>query len=154
MKYFTEIKMTEENEKKLLEKYPKIFAQRNLPMSQTAMCWGFSCGNGWYNIIDALCANIQGYIDSKEGKVPQVEATQVKEKFGGLRFYTNHIDDYIDGVINMAESMSKRTCESCGNPGQSNDSAWIITLCDPCREKEYRRWEEKEKEMKQLSFKF
>jgi len=153
MKYFTEIKMKEEEQRKLFQKYPKIFHQRSLPMSETAMCWGFSCGSGWYNIIDALCANIQSYIDS-ENK-PQIEATQVKEKFGELRFYTNiHVDEYIEALINMAESMSRRTCESCGAPGVQTNDGWIITLCDPCREKHYRRWREEDLERRQLSFKF
>jgi len=154
MKYFTEIRMTEENERKLFEKYNKIFIGRNKPITENLMSFGFECGDGWYNIIDSLCANIQGYIDQQEGKVRQIEATQVKEKFGTLRFYTNHIDDYVDGVISMAECMSARTCESCGNPGEANDSGWIITLCGTCREKQYRRWREEDYERKQLSFNF
>ena len=140
MKYFTGIHMTEEQENKLFEKYPKIFKQKDLDLRQTAMCWGISCGAGWYNIIDELCANIQWHVDQE--KLPQVEATQVKEKFGGLRFYTNHEDDYIRGLIAMAESLSMKTCESCGNPGKQNNDGWIITLCEPCRENEYRRWKE------------
>ena len=49
---------------KLCEAYPKIFAERNSPMTETCMCWGFSCGDGWYGIIDQLCYAIQQYIDS------------------------------------------------------------------------------------------
>lgn len=141
--------MKEKLEKKLFEKYPKIFRQKDLPMNQTCMCWGISCGDGWYDILDALCGNIQGHIDDQikdneyrkekgepEKEVHQIEATQVKEKFGGLRFYTNTFDDYIDGLIRMAESMSYRTCEECGNRGKPNKAGWITTLCDPCR-KEY-----------------
>jgi hypothetical protein len=140
--------MKEELEKQLFEKYPKIFRQKELSMNQTCMCWGISTGDGWYNILDALCGNIQGYIDSEiernqyrkergeaEKEIVQVEATQVKEKFGGLRFYINWQDDYIDGLIRMAESMSYRTCEECGVPGKPNEGGWIITLCEPCREK-------------------
>lgn len=44
-------------------KYPKIFRNRFGSMSETCMCWGFSHGDGWYNIIDALCGNIQSHID-------------------------------------------------------------------------------------------
>ena len=145
--------MKEEEQRKLFQKYPKIFRQRSLPMSETAMCWGFSCGSGWYNIIDALCANIQSYIDSENKQ--QIEAVQVKEKYGELRFYTNiHVDEYIEALINMAESMSRRTCESCGAPGVQTNDGWIITLCGPCREKQYRRWREEDEERKQLSFNF
>ncbi len=153
MKYFTEIPMKQEEERKLFEKYNKIFIGRNKPITENLMSFGFECGDGWYNIIDSLCANIQGYIDC-ENK-PQVEATQVKEKFGELRFYTNiHVDPYIEALINMAESMSRRTCESCGAPGKQEGKGWIITLCEPCREKQYRRWREEDYERKQLSFNF
>ena len=63
-------------------------------------------------------------------KVYQVVATQVKEKFGSLRFYHNGGDDYVYGVISMAESMSAHTCEDCGKPGLMRDSGWIRCLCD------------------------
>ena len=72
--------MKQELQNKLYEKYPKIFAQKDLPMSQTSMCYGIECGSGWYNIIDALCENIQNYVD--QNRIEQVEATQIKEKFG------------------------------------------------------------------------
>lgn len=55
--------MREELDNKLCAKYPKIFRDRNAPMNQTCMCWGFEHGDGWYNIIDQMCANIQHHID-------------------------------------------------------------------------------------------
>ena len=55
--------MREELDKALCQKYPKIFRDRHAPMNRTCMCWGFSHGDGWYNIIDAMCANIQHHID-------------------------------------------------------------------------------------------
>ena len=57
--------MSPELDAKLCQKYPLIFSQRYLSMKETAMCWGFECGDGWYNIIDALCANIQHSINEK-----------------------------------------------------------------------------------------
>lgn len=62
--------------------------------------------------------------------VEQVIATQIKEKFGGLRFYYNGGDSFIGGVVAMAEEMSYRTCEECGAPGKESTSGWIRTLCD------------------------
>ena len=141
--------MRKELQDQLYEKYPKIFAQKDLDMRQTAMCWGISCDDGWYNIIDMICAEIENHIENENWSIhfkkergelpadapnyPQIEATQVKEKLGGLRFYLNYYDDFIRGVISMAESMSYRICESCGNPGKCNEEGWLITLCDPCR---------------------
>lgn len=177
--------MNDKLDKQLCEKYPKIFKDRYADMRTTAMCWGFECGDGWYNIVDKLCANIQSHIDwsrkqrlsdlrynralkaalagdnsrlikyySFKGKVtdytltcverdianplyrmvresvPQVVAEQVKEKFGGLRFYYRGGDEYISGLFAMAESMSYATCEECGNPGKPNEGGWISTRCD------------------------
>jgi hypothetical protein len=142
--------MEPEKDKYLCKKYPKLFRDRHAPMTETAMCWGFDCGDGWFNIIDKLCANIQGHIDwqeeqrarevkrGQEGEfgmprtphVPQVIVTQVKEKFGTLRFYYIGGDDYISGLVSMAESMSAVTCEVCGTPAKAKDDGWIRTLCD------------------------
>ncbi len=47
----------------LTVKYPKIFRNRYGSMRETCMCWGFEHGDGWYNIIDKMCANIQHHID-------------------------------------------------------------------------------------------
>ena len=48
--------MRKELDKQLCEKYPLLYRDRNAPMTETAMCWGFCCGEGWYNIIDTLSA--------------------------------------------------------------------------------------------------
>ena len=125
--------MRKELDEALCKKYPEIFRDRNGDMRTTAMCWGFECGDGWYNVIDAACAMIQNreYNNRRNGiKMPPVVATQVKEKYGTLRFYYTGGDDYIDGVVAMAEYMSEVTCETCGAPGKLRDSGWVRTLCD------------------------
>ena len=134
-------KMKEELDKKLCEKYPKIFKNRNGSMQETCMCWGFSHDDGWYDIIDSLCASIQNHINNKRyqfremsqedfDEEHQVVAAQVKEKFGGLRFYVDGGDDWVYGAISMAESISYRTCEVCGAPGKTRGTGWIRTTCD------------------------
>ena len=60
----------------------------------------------------------------------QVVASQVKEKFGTLRFYYSGGDDIVSGIERMAESMTAVTCETCGAPGKSRSGGWIQTLCD------------------------
>jgi len=126
--------MKVELENKLFKKYPKIFRQKNLSMNETCMCWGISTGDGWYWLIDNLCNTIQRYIDAN--KKEQVEATQVKEKYGGLRFYYCGGDDLIDGMIWLAESMSYTICEDCGSTdGATQTEGWISTLCKKCIKK-------------------
>jgi hypothetical protein len=61
-------------------------------------------------------------------KVPV--AVQVKEKFGGLRFYVQAATDKHYQYISFAESMSYRTCEECGAPGKTYTDGWHTTLCD------------------------
>ena len=140
--------MKKELQDKIFEKYPKLYRQKDLDMRQTAMCWGISCGDGWYNIIDNLSQVIQDrsdwlngegiheYRDLPEDHVKEsIEAVQVKEKYGWLRFYVNYTDSYIDGAISLAESLSYKTCETCGNLGEVNESGWRMTRCESCKGK-------------------
>lgn len=126
--------MKKELDEKLCAKYPKIFVNRNADMKTTAMCWGFECGDGWYWLIDQLCSFIQGYIDANPHlKIPQVVATQVKEKFGGLRFYIDGADQEIFGAIGMAEHLSYSICEECGSTTDvGTTNGWIKTICKTC----------------------
>ena len=131
--------MKVELQNQLFEKYPKIFRQVNLPMDQTCMCWGLECGNGWYDLIDNLCNDIQSYIDANN--LQQVEATQVKEKYGSLRFYTSYSDDYIDNLINKAELDSYSICENCGTTENIGHTlGWISTLCKDCAKEKTLSW--------------
>lgn len=138
--------MRDELDKQLVEKYPKIFRDRHGDMKETLMCWGFEHGDGWYKIIDSLCANIQSHIDwknQKEQKVKQVVAVQIKEKFGGLRFYYEGGDDVVDGMVRMAEAWADNTCEECGAPGHARHSGWIKTLCDKHEDERQERYAER-----------
>lgn len=113
-------------DQKLCEKYPEIFRDRYADMTTTAMCWGFDCGEGWYEIIDDLCQEIMQVC----GEVVPV-ATQVKEKYGTLRFYIDSGNDAVFEAISKAEERSSKTCEICGKSGVLRDKAgWYTTLCD------------------------
>jgi len=163
--------MKQELDKLLCEKYPKMMVNRNKSMQETCMCWGFECGDGWFNILDQLMGNIQHHIDwnlrqrqvavdynSKAAPesmrtvpelVPQVTLDQVKEKFGTLRFYYTGGDNYIDGMVRLAESMSGVICEGCGNVGERRGGGWVHTYCTPCeeaRELARKQYDEKETE--------
>jgi len=116
--------------KEMETEYPKMFAD---PYG------GFCVGAGWWQIIKSLCMRIQYYTDWKNSQfethgrgspVKQVTVLQIKEKFGGLRFYYSGGDDVVDGMIRMAESWAANTCEECGKPGESRSGGWIRTLCD------------------------
>ena len=157
--------MRKELDEALCAKYPLIFQDRNADMRTTAMCWGFECGDGWYNLIDVLCSKLYSHyrqandryqhllevgvgntlygtkvvtqeeldeakekMEHERGHVPV--ASQVKEKFGGLRFYVQGAIDEHYHYISFAESMSYHTCEVCGAPGKRWTDGWHKTLCD------------------------
>ena len=120
----------EEFEKRMHERFPKMF---------TKPYGGFAIGKGWWHIIESLCANIQNHIDFKQGQkekhgmgngCDQVTVAQIKEKFGGLRFYYDGGDDAISGMVRMAEAWADRSCEECGVPGKQRSGGWIRTLCE------------------------
>jgi len=92
-------------------------------MSKTAMCWGFDCGDGWFDILDRLSARISE-LD------PDCEALQVKEKFGTLRFYHTSGVPAVEKAVDDAEAESAATCEECGKPGQLRGKGWLVTRCD------------------------
>ena len=111
-------------EARMLERFPKMFAE---PYG------GFCVDEGWWPILESLCGQIQHHLDWKNRQsevVVQVKVAQIKEKFGGLRFYYDGGDDAIDGMVRMAESWAAHSCETCGAPGKSRDGGWIKTLCD------------------------
>jgi Zn finger protein HypA/HybF involved in hydrogenase expression len=114
--------MRQELEEKLAKAYPEIFEE----------CWEIGCGDGWYWLIEQLCHSIQMHVHSQ--RKPHIKALQVKEKFGRLRFNTNRVDNTIDGMIWLAESMSKGICEMCGTVENvtATKDGWIKYLCPKC----------------------
>jgi len=96
--------------------------------------WGrwIGCGPGWYPIIVELDQQLAGV-------VPDYEVHQVKEKFGGLRYYyagPGHLVDEMDRLVRVAEDKADRTCEACGKPGRLHRTTgaypWYQTLCRRC----------------------
>lgn len=64
-------------------------------------------------------------------KAEGVEIMQIKEKFGGLRFYVMQGSDELFDAINAAEEESLKLCELCGEPGSLRKTGgWLRTLCD------------------------
>lgn len=91
---------------------------------------------GWASIIR--------YIDKQLSDIdPDYKVLQIKEKFGGLRYYyvTDH-QNYkeMQKIVTDAENESFRTCDNCGTKEnvetKPNDRGWVRTLCGECRNKE------------------
>ena len=121
--------MRQELDVLLCERYPHIFANRHQSLRVSDMTFGFSCQDGWFALIDALCERLQFWTNYNHA--PQVVAAQVKEKFGKLCFYVESADEAQHGMIVMAEAMSTHICEQCGYPGQLLvlGKGWHRTRC-------------------------
>lgn len=132
--------MSPENEEELVKAFPSIYRDYNGDIRTTAMAWGFECGDGWADLIYELSAKLDD--------LPiKVVASQVKEKFGGLRFYCHFLPDdemdddkYNDATIEAdrliaeAEKDSSVICEVCGAPGEINKKGhWKECRCEECR---------------------
>jgi hypothetical protein len=115
--------MNAENTKYLLDNYPALYSGYHKPMTETCMCWGFDCGDGWFEILRDLSDKLEPL---------DVVASQVKEKFGTLRFYLESGSDKAYAFIDEAEKLSSKTCEACGAPGSMRARFWLRTLCDEC----------------------
>jgi len=80
-------------------------------------------GPGWHDILKRLINDL--FELGWDGRV-----LQVKEKFGGLRFYVGSANKAIHERIDAAANESLVTCEECGAPGALRQGGWLKTLCD------------------------
>ena len=122
--------------KRMEKSYPKMYAGKY---------GGFAVGKGWYPIIERLSSNIQQHLEWKNREtevVPQVVVEQIKEKFGGLRFYYQGGDDNVAGMVRMAEAWADVACEECGGIGKRRGGGWVRTLCDQHEAERQARMEE------------
>jgi len=109
--------MRQELDDLLCQRYPDIFRDRHLSTYETRMCDGFCCGEGWFDIIDELCAELMARVAA--GEMPPVVASQVKSKCGSLRFYFKHqgANPQARALVEEARFRSEFTCEECGGFG-------------------------------------
>ena len=142
--------MDQELQNKLYEKYPQFFVNKDKTPMESPMCFGIETGNGWYEILSNVCWMIKQHEDNKRWRTEYLEKNdperlaqepeyfpvkfdQVKEKFGGLRLYFSGGDEYVEGLVSMAEAISYYICEICGNKGEANKGGWISVRCEAHR---------------------
>lgn len=87
---------------------------------------GFECGRGWTDLLDATFTWLNEIAPDRDWS-----PSQIKEKFGGLRFYWyGDLPDLGDEIIEAAEHASCHLCEVCGEPGAlQSDHGWWSTRC-------------------------
>jgi len=100
--------------------------------------YGFGCDDGWYKLIRDLLEELE-----LMGMDENFRVLQVKEKFGGLRFYTQGASQEAARRIEEVCQDSFNVCERCGTrENVTTEGSWVVTLCKDCRKPhEYKRAE-------------
>jgi len=133
-----ELKVLEDKIKTELE--PIIYHGKNGKPSQYPIAmFGLECRSGWYETILQLILDIKIHLEENRESYPEfvkeITVDQIKEKFGGLRFYTNYSDKTIDTLISEAEEKCWRICEFCGSTEDiGHTTGWITTICKKCHD--------------------
>lgn len=83
--------------------------------------------DGWVELLAQLDADLSDL-------APDYTMSQVKVKFGGLRYYfgapgaLKETADAMSELVRAAERAASKTCEVCGGPGVGRQGHWV--LCD------------------------
>jgi hypothetical protein len=102
----------------LYDKYPQLFPRK---------C-EISCGDGWFDILNKLCYDIASFVEIDP--TAEFRCQQIKEKFGGLRFYGSGGDMKIYELIDTVQRSSMYICETCGAAGIRRGESWLYTSCE------------------------
>ena len=99
---------------RMIQKYPKNFQS----------CFDFWISKGWESLVEKL-------IDDVIAIDPKIKIQQIKQKFGGLRFYVERYNKDVDQLIEKAEIESESICEVCGAPGKIVEkNYWLQCVCE------------------------
>lgn len=126
--------------KKLVERYPFLLP-RNRWTDEVPKDYNYEwtelddMSKGWRKAFGLqMCEEIRKDL-IKYDYLNDFRIAQIKEKFGGLRFYVGAIprDSEVFEIIKKYEDLSFETCEICGKPAETiNDCGWLTTICDSC----------------------
>lgn len=89
--------------------------------------YGLASPSAWDSIVEELHTGIMKLY-------PNYEVFQIKEKFGGLRYYCSvDGDPQVEDLIRAAEVQSYKTCQRCGLDARTIEiRGWTETVCTTC----------------------
>jgi hypothetical protein len=120
--------MNRELEGKLVADYPKLFRCVYSDQSENRMCFGCECLDGWYQLIDGACKELNALGED-------CRFIQIKEKFGTLRLYLDSATIRAWNIVSKYEKLSEHMCEVCGQDGKIRGGGWLKCLCEDCHAK-------------------
>ncbi|MEO5366829.1 MAG: hypothetical protein H7831_10860 [Magnetococcus sp. WYHC-3] len=124
---------------KLIQEFPAVFQNMDTEVFS-------SIPSGWYNILYNLCEELTPILNEERSKItedpeqPLFYVHQIKEKFGGLRFYfmmnteNTELHENIQKLIDIAEDKSYDTCQITGKIGTlCKKGSHYMTLSEEAR---------------------
>ena len=134
-----------DNIDKLIAAYPIVF--KNVDKTTYS-----DLPDGWYELVDKLCADISELLEAElknnpdSSEEPLFSVLQIKEKFGGLRFYfmmntkNDTLHKQVQNLVDVAEDASYSMCQETGKPGVlCKKNSHYQTYCEDIRnERGYR----------------
>lgn len=130
--------MKEILEKQLFDDFPLLY-EKATDIRSSCMAFGFECGDGWYELIRELSEKLCPLVEKAKRKLSdefefEPKASQVKEKYGELRFYMDYATDEMFDLICEYEDRSGKICEVCGKPGGIDyTQKWLSARCEEHR---------------------
>lgn len=126
---------TIEHNKELIEEYPFLKLKDNYDDMMT-YTWLDNMPIGWRIAFgEQMCKEIKEEL-VKNNELDSYEIIDIKEKFGGLRWYDNSGLPGMQFIIAKYEALSEKTCINCGKPANWISKGWISPYCDDCATKQ------------------
>jgi hypothetical protein len=104
----------------LYQEFPSLYRGRNKTMYESGMCWGFQCGDGWFQILYDLSQKLSDYLI--QHPAVDFEVTQVKSKLSFLHVGLSFHNTDLRKLIDLACQQAQITCELTGKPGKLYES--------------------------------
>lgn len=94
---------------------------------------------GWRKAFGIqMCKEIKSELKKHKGALKKYRIIQIKEKFGGLRWYDVNSTKEIWNIINKYEDLSFKTCINCGKPAEYISCGWISPYCSNCIDNKFK----------------
>lgn len=99
--------MREELEDKLFKIAPILYKQKDLNIYQSCLAFGIECPDEWFDLLQELSVELEKINNNNNGI--EIQAAQVKYKYGSLRFYYDIITELpykkIEDIINKVDTI-------------------------------------------------
>ena len=134
------------NNKELIERYPFLMPRNrwtgNIPedfnYSYTELD---ALEDGWRKAFgERMCEEIREAL-IEDNYLDKYRISQIKEKYGTLRWYDFGATQKVHDIISKYEYISGFICQYCGSPyAKTFNNGWISTICENCAKISHLDW--------------